>query len=214
MGNVCDCCLSLFYEDEHRGGRVRGESSTYYPLSESANVEPTGDTSGMGRQAETKVSSSLPVGGMDLDSKLLASPHSLPPSLEEEKAFNIAKSVSPVVQFPKECMLCMELFTPERPEVRTLCACGVNKNAYHLECLLAWRSRSGNTMCPVCNKELFYEESLVDTGSSAVQAVGEAQQGGSDEIQAEVEEGEGEEDHVHTETAPGADATQEQGQPS
>ena len=206
MGNVCDRCLSFFYEEDHALGRSRGDSSTYYPLSESSETEQLGDASAGSYHGEAKVSASLPVGGLDLDSKLLASPHSLPPSLEEEKAFNIAKSASSLTQLPKECMLCMELFTAERPEVRTLCACGVNKNSYHLECLLAWRSRSGNTMCPVCNKELFYEEGAEDTDQAQTETQTQAETAYSSSGDAERsvvgDEAEGEgEGAVHNETS-------------
>ncbi len=64
-----------------------------------------------------------------------------------------------------ECMLCLDTFTETRPTALSLCACGVNKNAFHLECLLDWRRKSNKTNCPVCENELF-----VDVSSANLEA--------------------------------------------
>mmetsp|Transcript_19710 Transcript_19710/g.23961 ORF Transcript_19710/g.23961 Transcript_19710/m.23961 type:complete len:293 (-) Transcript_19710:2697-3575(-) len=99
--------------------------------------------------------------GSDSLDSVLSPLMAMPPSIEEERAFTKAaleRRRLDGTQSPKECLLCMEGFTPVHPEVRTLCSCGVNKNSYHLSCLLTWRGRSGRTTCPVCDTELFFED--------------------------------------------------------
>mmetsp|Transcript_13689 Transcript_13689/g.17853 ORF Transcript_13689/g.17853 Transcript_13689/m.17853 type:complete len:188 (+) Transcript_13689:78-641(+) len=99
--------------------------------------------------------------GSDSLSSVLSPLMTMPPSIEEEREFTkaaIEERRREGKAVPKECILCMDGFSREHPEVHTLCSCGVNKHSYHYSCLLAWRSRSGRTTCPICDKELFFEE--------------------------------------------------------
>ena len=86
-----------------------------------------------------------------------------PPSVEDEIQYmrlslisQLEKQESP----PKECMFCMEGFTKELgSEVYTLCRCGENKHSFHLQCILRWVESTDKQICPVCNSELYYDDS-------------------------------------------------------
>lgn len=56
----------------------------------------------------------------------------------------------------RECVICMEEFDENNPEMPVLCECGVNKTFFHYPCLLEWLAKEDN--CPVCRKTLFFEE--------------------------------------------------------
>ncbi|CAM9271394.1 unnamed protein product [Ectocarpus sp. 4 AP-2014] len=56
----------------------------------------------------------------------------------------------------RECVICMEEFSKENPEMLTLCSCGVNKTFFHYTCLLQWLSK--HSYCPACRGYLFFEE--------------------------------------------------------
>ncbi|CBJ28243.1 conserved unknown protein [Ectocarpus siliculosus] len=56
----------------------------------------------------------------------------------------------------RECVICMEEFSKEDPEMLTLCSCGVNKTFFHYSCLLQWLSK--HSYCPACRGYLFFEE--------------------------------------------------------
>ena len=58
---------------------------------------------------------------------------------------------------PRECIICMEEFDSNNPEINTLCKCGVNRAHWHLMCLMQWLEKDNN--CPVCREPIFYEES-------------------------------------------------------
>lgn len=81
----------------------------------------------------------------------------------------------------EECVFCMESFSKDNPQIRTLCECGVSRRPWHMMCLLEWLKNSPN--CPVCRQSLFFEEggswgedeetsSVVgsDTGNGAAEA--------------------------------------------
>eukprot|EP00903_Cladosiphon_okamuranus_P021249 g19520.t2 len=59
-------------------------------------------------------------------------------------------------QDERECVICMEEFSKEDPEMLTLCSCGVNKTFFHYSCLLQWLSK--HSYCPACRGYLFFEE--------------------------------------------------------
>eukprot|EP00904_Undaria_pinnatifida_P003249 jgi/Undpi1/12925/HiC_scaffold_7.g02591.m1 len=56
----------------------------------------------------------------------------------------------------RECVICMDEFTKEDPEMLTLCSCGVNKTFFHYSCLLQWLAK--HSYCPACRGYLFFEE--------------------------------------------------------
>jgi len=56
----------------------------------------------------------------------------------------------------EECVICMDIFTPDNPRMPTLCGCGENKAIFHLPCLYQWVEKSRN--CPSCRKRLMWEE--------------------------------------------------------
>mmetsp|Transcript_6002 Transcript_6002/g.7932 ORF Transcript_6002/g.7932 Transcript_6002/m.7932 type:complete len:184 (+) Transcript_6002:45-596(+) len=57
-----------------------------------------------------------------------------------------------------ECVICLEVFNKENPEMHTLCSCGANKTAFHYACLLQWTEK--HEYCPACRGKLYYEEML------------------------------------------------------
>ena len=58
---------------------------------------------------------------------------------------------------PRECIICMEEFDSNNPEINTLCKCGINRAHWHLMCLMQWLEK--DSTCPVCREPIFYEES-------------------------------------------------------
>ncbi|GAB5034036.1 Hypothetical protein NocV09_01601470 [Nannochloropsis oceanica] len=78
-----------------------------------------------------------------------------------------------------ECVICLEEFTRENPEMHTLCSCGENRARFHYPCLLIYLERGprgrreeqrrrrgeeegegGNEqyLCPTCRGPLYWEE--------------------------------------------------------
>lgn len=62
-----------------------------------------------------------------------------------------------------ECIVCYYPFTDSDPAIKTVCRCGVTARL-HLQCLESWRENNkaatGKAICPVCDAELAYRESL------------------------------------------------------
>lgn len=56
-----------------------------------------------------------------------------------------------------ECLVCLEEFSVDNPQMPTLCACGDNRVFFHYPCLLIYLQDKKN--CPICNRELYYQES-------------------------------------------------------
>ncbi|KAH9260154.1 hypothetical protein BASA81_001929 [Batrachochytrium salamandrivorans] len=96
----------------------------------------------------------------------------LPASLEDEREFMV-RTYSRVseeeeehvdeenIERRDECLLCLEGFSPpNHPKATSLCHCGMNKNAFHLPCLLVWRASAsaGRVICPLCGEEIFFED--------------------------------------------------------
>ena len=68
-------------------------------------------------------------------------------------------AVAPRHELEAECVICMEAFTADNPEMRTLCACGENRARFHYPCLLSYLARSEfGSSCPSCRSPLYYEE--------------------------------------------------------
>ena len=95
-----------------------------------------------------------------------------PTSLEEEREYMVRSfsSSDPNLGLLKsdsmlgeECLLCMEEFLSTHPAATTLCACGMNNRRYHIDCLFRWRNQSEVARCPVCNEELFFDESIQES---------------------------------------------------
>lgn len=97
----------------------------------------------------------------------------LPASLEDEREFMVRTysrvsedgeeedHVEDNTELGEECLLCLEGFSPpNHPKATSLCHCGMNKNAFHLPCLLAWRvsASAGRVICPLCGEEIFFED--------------------------------------------------------
>jgi hypothetical protein len=55
-----------------------------------------------------------------------------------------------------ECLVCLEEFSLDNPQMPTLCACGDNRALFHYPCLLTYLE--GKKTCPICNRELYYQE--------------------------------------------------------
>jgi len=55
-----------------------------------------------------------------------------------------------------ECVICLEFFSRENPEMHTLCGCGANKTSFHYSCLLLWMEKDNH--CPACRGKLYFEE--------------------------------------------------------
>lgn len=51
------------------------------------------------------------------------------------------------------CPTCLELYTPDNP--RIVADCG---HSFHLQCIVAWETRSGSRYCPICAKVMTYRE--------------------------------------------------------
>ena len=60
-------------------------------------------------------------------------------------------------------VICLDGFTPDNPEMRTLCSCGENRARFHYPCLIEYiqrssRRRRGPPVCPTCRGPLYFEE--------------------------------------------------------
>lgn len=51
------------------------------------------------------------------------------------------------------CPTCLESYTPDNPKINTTCA-----HAFHLQCIVAWETRSGTRFCPICATLMDYVE--------------------------------------------------------
>ena len=96
-------------------------------------------------------------------------PKLVPATAEEEREYMVRSySSGTLFDVPPECILCLDTFSEKHPNALSLCACGVNKNTFHLECLLEWRRKTGKANCPICENELFVDQAL--TALSTVKA--------------------------------------------
>lgn len=51
------------------------------------------------------------------------------------------------------CPTCLEIYADDNPKITS--ACG---HAFHLQCIVAWETRSGSRFCPICAKPMKYVE--------------------------------------------------------
>jgi len=143
---LCRCCWC----DEEFGASVS-------PTNESLLLTRTARAGGSPEEASERTATSS-ISFPASKSSLINFPKILPASAEEEREFMVRSYSSGTLQeIIPECLLCMENFTDTRPTTLSLCACGINRNTFHLECLLEWRRKSNKTNCPICDKELFFE---------------------------------------------------------
>ncbi|GBG31976.1 E3 ubiquitin-protein ligase listerin [Hondaea fermentalgiana] len=173
MGNLLCCptgCPVAWARQEPPEARLGNDDHDAYTALPDPGEEQTGSRGVGARDIGTSASVPLPCSAASttaaaaalLQKFKAASSSSLPPSVEDERQYMRAswdRILTAQRNAPDECVLCLEEFSIDAPAVRTLCNCGVNRHHYHLACLLAWRRRSGKTTCPVCDEELFYEES-------------------------------------------------------
>lgn len=61
-------------------------------------------------------------------------------------------------KYENECLLCYEVVDKINPPVLSLCGCGMNRHVYHYQCLLRWRTFSQQKNCPICDKEIFFQD--------------------------------------------------------
>ena len=52
-----------------------------------------------------------------------------------------------------ECIYCLEIFDETNPMINTVCRCGLNRNYFHLACLIVIVQNNPN--CPVCRSMFF-----------------------------------------------------------
>jgi len=105
-------------------------------------------------------------------SQFVHMPKLVPATAEEEREYMVRSySSGTLFDLQPECLLCLDVFTEIRPSALSLCACGVNKNTFHLECLLEWRRKTNKANCPICDNELFVDvtesSALPGTATSA-----------------------------------------------
>ena len=74
------------------------------------------------------------------------------PGSELQRAIALSMESSKLVTGVVECVICMENFDPQNPQMLTLCGCGMNKTLFHYQCLLEWLSKDPS--CPACRNEL------------------------------------------------------------
>mmetsp|Transcript_6728 Transcript_6728/g.10639 ORF Transcript_6728/g.10639 Transcript_6728/m.10639 type:complete len:172 (-) Transcript_6728:739-1254(-) len=149
------CC----HQDEDTGLHSYGSRDEYTRLDGAPSGTGSGRNSGTTRPFPVSSQGNMKNTSNEQKDQLMGL--NMPPSVEDEKLFmrmSFRRLQEQQLSAPKECLLCMEVFSEEQPEVKTLCQCGINKNNYHLTCLLEWRARSGKTTCPVCDQELFFQE--------------------------------------------------------
>jgi hypothetical protein len=95
-------------------------------------------------------------------------PKLVPATAEEEREYMVRSySSGTLFDIQPECLLCLDAFSETRPTALSLCACGVNKNTFHLECLLEWRKKTGKANCPVCDNELFFDQAASAAAAAA-----------------------------------------------
>eukprot|EP00177_Eucheuma_denticulatum_P004285 GFKZ01007771.1.p1 GENE.GFKZ01007771.1~~GFKZ01007771.1.p1 ORF type:complete len:167 (-),score=15.28 GFKZ01007771.1:809-1309(-) len=51
------------------------------------------------------------------------------------------------------CPTCLECYEDDNPKIETSCG-----HAFHLQCIVAWETRSGTRFCPICAKVMEYGE--------------------------------------------------------
>lgn len=51
------------------------------------------------------------------------------------------------------CPTCLETYAIDNPKIETTCG-----HAFHLQCIVAWETRSGSKFCPICAKLMDYVE--------------------------------------------------------
>lgn len=51
------------------------------------------------------------------------------------------------------CPTCLESYAHDNPKIATTCG-----HAFHLQCIVAWETRSGARFCPICAKLMDYVE--------------------------------------------------------
>lgn len=89
-----------------------------------------------------------------------------PITAEEEREFMIRSTSNSNHQDEKvECVLCLESFDVKPRASGVLCGCGINKHAFHLDCLKAWRRAETALRCPMCEHELFFDEFFGGVGA-------------------------------------------------
>src|SRR4051812_28922598 len=72
-------------------------------------------------------------------SQFIQLPKLVPATAEEEREYMVRSySSGTLFEIQPECLLCLDTFSETRPTALSLCACGVNKNTFHIECLLEW----------------------------------------------------------------------------
>ena len=148
----CECCDTE--EDSAEAAYNVNNESLLLTRSSSLSGDWTGNHSPEeGRSREAGKASSY--------AQFVQMPKLVPATAEEERE-NMVTSYSSGTLFevPPECILCLDTFSEKRPSALSLCACGVNKNTFHLECLLEWRRKTGKTNCPICENELFVDQAL------------------------------------------------------
>ena len=88
-------------------------------------------------------------------------PFAVEPGSDLQAAIALSLQDSSVAAAPiePECVICMDPFDDDNPEMRTLCACGENRTRFHYPCLLLYLTRpESNQSCPTCRSQLYYEE--------------------------------------------------------
>lgn len=51
------------------------------------------------------------------------------------------------------CPTCLETYESDNPKISSKCG-----HAFHLQCIVAWETRSGSRFCPICAKVMDYAE--------------------------------------------------------
>lgn len=51
------------------------------------------------------------------------------------------------------CPTCLETYAKDNPKISSKCG-----HAFHLQCIVAWETRSGSRFCPICAKTMEYVE--------------------------------------------------------
>jgi hypothetical protein len=163
------CCDCSDGEDQvYDAGVAQTNESLLLTRTASMSGEWTGDRSpeeGGSRSARSGGTGDVSKGAEGL---YVNRPKIVPASAEEEREYMVRSySSGALFDVQPECLLCLESFTEARPTALSLCACGVNRNTFHLECLLEWRRRSNKTNCPVCDNELFFDATTTASSVSA-----------------------------------------------
>lgn len=51
------------------------------------------------------------------------------------------------------CPTCLECYAEDNPKISSTCG-----HSFHLQCIVAWETRSGSRFCPICAKVMEYVE--------------------------------------------------------